>query len=55
MNMHRNKLLTGTPITERAHCAKSFIAATRALTDRHPFTGRSDHGLVLPEAGDLIA
>jgi hypothetical protein len=55
MNMNRNNLLAGKAITERALGAHSFAAFARPLIDRSPYTGLGDHGLALPEAGDLIA
>jgi len=55
MDMHRNNLLAGKAITERALGAHSFAAYARPLLDRSPLMGGGDHGLALPEAGDLIA
>jgi hypothetical protein len=55
MNTHHNNSLAGKAITQRAQCAHSFSAFARTLLDRRPLIGRGDHGVALPEAGDLIA
>jgi hypothetical protein len=55
MNMHRNNLLAGKAIDERALSAQWFVAHAELFFDRSPSMGHGDRGRALPEAGDSIA
>jgi hypothetical protein len=55
MNTQHNNLLADKAMTERVLSTHSFTAFARPLLDRSPLMVRGDHGVALPEAGDLIA